>query len=153
MSNEILTIESLAALLNGRTYRKEITREEEQRAAAAGLVVVFGASDDLMEFRGAIDEEVGAWEGTTVRVTAAGLLPRWDSIDHDNEAECESYFRLKLQHSTEIKALWGKDEKWTWTYETAIPHATFEITDDDEHYCRGIVFRVADLKAKGGAAA
>jgi hypothetical protein len=146
---ETLTPETLAALLNGRAYRQEITKEEQQAAYRAGLVVVFGASDDLMESRGALEEEVGAWEGTTVRVTAAGLLPRWDSVDHDDEAECESYFRLKLQHSVEIKALWCKDKTWTWTYETSIPHATFEIMDEDEHYCRGIVFRLADVRKAG----
>jgi hypothetical protein len=54
---------ALAALLTGREYRQEITRAEEADAKAAGLVVAFGASDDLLEFRGAIDDEVGCYDG------------------------------------------------------------------------------------------
>lgn len=60
-----MTAAELAALLNGREYRKEMSRDEEQVAKAAGLVVVFGASDDLMELRGAISDEVGCYDGGT----------------------------------------------------------------------------------------
>lgn len=49
-----MTKESLAAILNGRTYGDEITKEEEAQAKAAELVVIYGASDDLVEFGGAI---------------------------------------------------------------------------------------------------
>ena len=34
-----------------------------------------------------------------------------------------------------------------WTYMTDIPHATFDVMDDGELYCRGIVFALADLTA------
>ncbi|HET8685200.1 MAG TPA: hypothetical protein VFM18_00895 [Methanosarcina sp.] len=71
----------LAALLNGRQYRAEITKDEECQATQNNLVVVFGASDDLMEFRGAIDDELGAWEGTTAYLTKDGLLQN----DCDND--------------------------------------------------------------------
>ena len=43
-----------------------------------------------------------------------------------------------------MKAVWG-EEGYSWTYETAIPHATFEILEDEEKYCRGIVFDIKDL--------
>ena len=45
--------EELAKLLDGRKYGSELSHEEGLAAEAAGLVVVFGASHDLMEFRGA----------------------------------------------------------------------------------------------------
>ncbi len=141
MAIETLTPETLAALLNGREYHQEITREEEQRAAAAGLVVVFGASDDLLKFCGLVHDEVGAYEGTTVRLTAAGPLPDWADVDHDDERECEAYFRLKLQHSVEVKALWNRGG-YSWQIETAVPHATFEVMDDGERYCRGVVLHL-----------
>lgn len=50
-------------MLNGREYGDEITREEEAMAKAHGLVVVFGYSDDNMEFCGAITDEVGCYDG------------------------------------------------------------------------------------------
>ena len=58
-----MTKEELAALINGRKYRHELTDKEEKAAKDARLVVVFGASDDLMEFRGAINDECGAYDG------------------------------------------------------------------------------------------
>ena len=44
-----------------------------------------------------------------------------------------------------IKALWCKEDDITWTYKTDIPHETFMIYEDDEAYCRGIVFLINDL--------
>ncbi len=41
-----MTKEELAALINGRKYRHELTDKEEKAAKDARLVVVFGASDD-----------------------------------------------------------------------------------------------------------
>ncbi len=73
----------LAAKLNGRKYCREMTREESEQAAAAGLVVVHGASDDLIEFRGAIRDEGGA-PGVDQN-DAKGLLPERDQIDDDGE--------------------------------------------------------------------
>jgi hypothetical protein len=33
-----------------------------------------------------------------------------------------------------------------WTYSTVIPHATFDIMDADEIYCRGVVFHAKDTR-------
>lgn len=78
--------EELAAMLNGREYRNEITREEAAEAKAAGLVVVYGASDDLMEFEGAIRDELGCYDGGTAFVDKKGLLDRGQIDDGDDEA-------------------------------------------------------------------
>lgn len=59
-----MTAKELAEMLSGRKYGMEITSEEARAAKDAGLVVVYGYSDDNVEFRGAIDEEVGAYEDT-----------------------------------------------------------------------------------------
>jgi len=63
-----------AAQLDGSQYGQEGSRELFAAMKAAGLVAVFGASDDLVEFRGAIDDEVGAYGGTTIPLTSDGLL-------------------------------------------------------------------------------
>ena len=69
---EKMTMETLAAILDGREIGSEITKAEADQAKAAGLVVVFGASDDLMEFRGAIYDEIGCYtdDGVVVMVFA-----------------------------------------------------------------------------------
>lgn len=141
------TKEALAALLSGREYREEMSKFEAAQAKAAGLVVVFGWSDDNVELRGAIDDEVGAFDGTTVRATPLGLLKHWDSVDHDDEAEAETYFEMKRAGFREIKVLWAAEPDYSWTFKTDIPHATFEITEDGEPYCRGIVFALTDVFA------
>lgn len=58
-----MTKEQLAELLNGNEYRDEMTKEQEQAAKQNNLLVLFGASDDLLEMRGAIRDEVGAYDG------------------------------------------------------------------------------------------
>ena len=139
-----MTKEELAAQLDGREYRGEITREEAATAKSAGLVVVFGASDDLMEFRGAIYDEFGCYDGGTALVDANGLLDRSQIDDDDDEAIADFVARKKAAHS--IEAVWsaaGNDAAWT--YKTDIPHATFSILDESDTYCIGIVFSTADL--------
>jgi KTSC domain len=140
-----LSKELLAGLLNGREYGKEMAKEEEQQAKAAGLIVIFGASDDLMEFRGFVDDERGA--PTIALLDAKGLLPFREDIQHDDDA-LKDYFARAPQVRA-VDALWAKEDGYSWTYRTDVPHATFEIVEDGEPYCRGIVIDVADL---GGAA-
>jgi len=134
-----MTPKQLADTLNGRTTRREITHEEARAAKAAGLVVVFGYSDDNVELRGAINDEIGAFDGTTFYVTPNGL-PR-------NECECDEcpYFELAKKEATPIKAVWCAPGAAPWTFETAIPHATFTVMDEGEPGCIGIVFALADV--------
>lgn len=144
------TPEEFAQRLNGREYGSEITKAEEAEAKAVGLVVVFGYSDDNVEFRGAINDEVGAYDGTTVRICADGILPNWpaDFGEGWSESEAEAYFRRKRAGFRELRAVWCPHSLpgTSWAYETDIPHATFNVMEDGEVYCRGIVFRLADVK-------
>jgi hypothetical protein len=141
-----MTAKELAERLNGREYGAEMTKEEEREAKAAGLVVVFGASDDLMEFRGAINDEVGAWQGTVIRVDKAGLVPHFGDIDGANKDALRDYFRRESGGKT-IEAQWDNGEGLSWGYKTDIPHETFNVVEDGEPYCRGIVFALADVDA------
>lgn len=136
-----MNAQELAARLNGREYRSETTRADELAAKEAGLVIVFGASDDLMEFRGAVNDEFGCWEGGSAYFTPAGLLVN----DCDND-ECPHYARLE-ETATPIEAVRDK-EGYSWIYETAIPHASFDVMEDGGKYCRGIVFALADVPVK-----
>lgn len=134
---------ALAATINGREYGNELTKQEAEQAKAAGLVVVYGASDDLMEFEGAIYDEFGCYGGDTALVDAKGLLDRSQIDDSDDEAIAD-YVARKKQART-IEAVWSDAGAPCWSYKTDIPHETFEIIDEGELYCRGIVFALADL--------
>lgn len=138
-----MTKESLAALLNGREYGTEITPAEEAEAKAARLLVIFGASDDLTELRGALNDEAGAYDGAKHRVDAKGFVPDWDSLDHDDEEACADYF-VRKGSGFEVDAKWAEGD-YSWVIETSAPHAVFDIVEDGEKYCRGVVIDLAAL--------
>jgi hypothetical protein len=142
-----MTIHEFANRLNGRECPNEITKEEEQLAKSLGLVVIFGYSDDNTEFRGAIYDEVGSWERTTIYFDKNGLLKN----ECDDE-DCPYFERLK-ESAKIVDAVWCDPEYfidgeggYCWTYKTNIPHATFDILKDGEKFCRGIVFDINSLK-------
>lgn len=133
-----MTKEEAAARLDGNKYRNEGSRALFAEMKAVGLVAVYGASDDLMEFRGAVHDEVGCYDGGETTFTAAGLLANKCSND-----KCPYHAKEKKNAAT-VKAIWD-DGGYSWRYETRIPHAQFTIVEDGESYCRGIVFALSDL--------
>lgn len=140
-----MNINDLASQLNNNSGCKpKITKELLAQTVENKLVIVFGASDDLMEFRGAIEDEVDAYDGGSAWVDSKGLLPERDQIDNDEELK--EFFR-RQPNAKEIKAIWCGGSSWTWSFETDIPHETFELIDEDENYCRGIVFSLNDVQA------
>jgi hypothetical protein len=141
-----MDVNGAAAALNGSEYREEGSRELFAAMKAANLVAVFGASDDLMEFRGAIDDEIGAWDGGIAYVTADGMLAN----DCENES-CPHFERAK-QSAASIRAIWAPDDlPHSWLIKSDIPHETFEVVEDGQPYCRGIVFSLSALHSQGEA--
>lgn len=139
-----MTKEQLAATLNGREYCSEIAEHEEEQVKAAGLVVVFGYSDDIMEMHGAIREAYGCYEGGDIIFTKKGR----EVIEYDMEVLEKYGLEIPLN---KITAVWSPEDEQeniicSWMYKTDIPHATFDIMEDGELRCRGIVFSVDDLK-------
>ncbi len=128
-----------AQALDGAEYLEEGSRELFAAMKADGIVAVFGASDDLMEFRGAIYDEVGCYDGGTAYLDRNGLLVN----DCDND-RCPAFGRRKAG-ATKIKAIWCPPGGGSWAYETSIPHQSFRVLEDGELYCAGIVFRLADI--------
>lgn len=133
-----MTRDEFAAMLNGRQYRNEMTRDEERMAYVSGLLVVFGASDDLTEFSGVIADEAGAWDGHT------------HYIKHG-----EKGFYLAAQEDdgtcggVPIEAVWSpNDPDASWLIKPSVPFASFDIMEDDDLYCRGAVIDAADLLPK-----
>ena len=150
-----MTKEELATKLNGHKYCEEITEDEVQLAEDNNLVVIFGQSDDLMEFRGAINEEIGAWRGTSVLISKNGLVERPDIESYsDREEELDEVYEKYLNNkktARKVEAIWcPKDENGkiyvSWIYKTEIPYTTFDIIEDDGGlYCRGIVIDLKNL--------
>lgn len=135
--------EQLAEILNGRTYGDEIAPEEIKQARKDGLLVVYGVSDDLVEFDGLFGDEIGAFNGTEFAIDEIGVMPRWEDVS-DDEDHAEQYFKRKGQ-GKKVKAIWGGSAA-AWTFETEIPHAKFTITDEGEPFCIGMVIERKDLE-------
>ena len=139
-----LTAHDVARQLNGCEYGEEGSRELWAAMKVAGLVAVFGASDDLVELRGAIDDEIGYYGGGPFYVTPTGLF-------QDCECRCV-WARGAKDGARKIEAVWD-DGDVSWSYKTDIPHASFDVMEDGEVYCEGIVFALADVAPKSGAPA
>lgn len=134
-----MNAKELAERINNSKIGFEMTDSSLDRAKDNGLVVVFGASDDLMEFRGAIFDEAGCYGTGTIHFDRSGEL----------RSECDSddcpYFEKIQANASNIKAIWDS-EGYSWVYETDIPHETFDVLEDGEKYCRGILFSIGDVK-------
>jgi hypothetical protein len=142
-----MNAEKLAELLNGREYRDELTSYEERQAKEEGLVIVFGASDDLVEIRGAIHDELDAFEGVTFQMDKKGVIEKpiqSDMDEEDFEVQFEEYLERKKK-AVKISAIWNDYGNPCWEYRTDVPHETFDIMEDGEVYCKGIVLSVNDL--------
>ena len=116
-----MTLKEFAKMLDGRAYRHEITKEEEALAKELGFVVVFGYSDDNAELRGAIDDEIGCFDG--------------GKLEHEDLPDV-------------IYAKWcDRETNFAWSYKTSIPHETFRIYEDGDYWCIGIVCDINKPKA------
>lgn len=141
----MITKEELAVFLDGNEYGREVSAGDDKTARESGLVVIFGASDDLVEFRGAIHDEIDAYGGRAFKIDRKGVLPSFEQVAGRGEDECEDYFDRK-PHAQSVEAIWSDNEGYCWTFKTDIPHAEFEIVEEGEKFCRGIVIDMTDLK-------
>lgn len=132
-----MDIKEYAKSISGKEYGYQMfTKEEIETAKENGFVIVYGASDDLMEFEGAIQDEGSCFNGGRVYFNR-------NEVCQDSEEESK--------YPNWINAVWDRDEDENgkliaWTYETEIPHETFMIYENGEPYCRGIVFRIDDAR-------
>lgn len=133
------TIESFAEMLHIRTIGEEITHAEELEAKEAGLVVIYGYSDDTAIIAGAIDDTAGVYDGGAIHLSDEGYF-------EENACDCK-WHKAAKDKCHKVEAVWHYEGNPCWTYKTDIPHATFDIMEDDEVFCRGIVFEMKSIEA------
>lgn len=108
-----MNIQEFAKMLDGRQYLHEITVAEVEKAKELGYIVVCGYSDDGCEIYGAFREEYDCFNGGVIEDER---LPK------------------------PITAVWcDKVRGCAWSYKTDMPYAEFDIYEDDELYCVGMV--------------
>jgi hypothetical protein len=151
-----MTKHQLAAQVNGAQYRKEDERFSEAESKKAGLVVIFGASDDLLEFRGAIHEELGAWDGTKAYIFKK--KGEWVAMDETEFEEYKEkledvgmlagfkYWQVNAEWSPTIKQEGKEDVEASWLITGDTPEQVhFDVMEDGELYCRGLVIDLNEL--------
>lgn len=137
MNETAMLVSQLAVQLNGCDYREGPSEELIQYAKDNKLVIVFGYSDDGIEFRGALNDEFGA----------PGLV----HLDHRGfiKSECDDYscpyFKRLLEDSVTIESFWDEKPNRIWSYKTKIPHSVFTMKEDGEEMAEGIVFSMEAL--------
>ena len=134
-----MNIQEVAEKLNGVQYGEEgkiLTLEYCKELHREGIVVVRGYSDDLVEFDGAISDELGAYDHY---LNSKGL------IHNECEDPCPYFEKIMKEAKYYIKPVWCENPEYAWAYDTNIPHVTFDVMEDEDKYCRGIVFKLFDL--------
>ena len=133
-------LKEFAELLDGRAYGAETSEKTVELAKEHGFVIIYGSSDDLAQIDGAIQEEVGCYDGGEIPFFAGGLLEK--ECEDDN---CPHEDRM-IERAYKVTAVWCGKDKPSWSYETDIRHEKFNIWEDGEVFCEGIVFSKEDIK-------
>ena len=120
-----MTLKEFCEEISGKEYGyPQFTDEEIETAEENGFVIVYGYSDDCIEFDGAIRDEAECFGDGKVYFDRDGIGKNKPNM---------------------IEALWDR-ENISWIYQTEIPHDTFMIYEGGELFCVGIVFDINDLR-------
>ena len=132
-----MTKEELAARLDGREYRSETTNVDIVDAMNSGLVMIYGASDDLVELEGTITEEIGvSSRGSEFWLFRSGI-----PVSECGDDDCP-YFKREREKA---ELFFVEYTTTGWRFTTSVPHAAFTIFENGEVYGTGIVIDVNDL--------
>lgn len=153
----INTIEDLAKLLDGNEYRDELYNEYGMNiydiCKKNKWIIIYGASDDLIEFEGVISDEDGAWDGTLCKLVKPGDFYLEDEDDETyKKAKDYKFVRINQDELNELKnnnykdtcvveMLWcpdGTDMSWQVNVKGA-EFAKFNVMEDEEVYCEAAI--------------
>jgi hypothetical protein len=147
-----ITVKEFAAMLHGRDCQPNLSTDELLLAKQKGFVVVYGDSDDRVEFEGAIRAE-GHTNPLVIDRPAGVLVLSADGKLLDKDSD--SYMEHVKQNRNIIKVFYCSKDRINWVFETDIPHETFltyeglydeEFADFDDGYARCMVFEASALK-------
>jgi len=150
-SNADITLKEFAAMLHGRDCSPNLSQNELLLAKMRGFVVVYGDSDDRVEFEGAIRAE--GHTNPLAKDSPAGVLVLSESgelLDEDSDLYAEYIYINR----NVITVFYCSKDNLNWVFETDIPHETFltyeggydeEYADFDDGFARCIVFELSAL--------
>lgn len=161
---KIESIDDLAKLLDGgnESYyelQNEYNINVEELCKNNNWVIIFGAGDDLIEFRGFIDGEDGAWDGTLMKLVKPGDFYLVDEYEETykkskeykfvpiKEDELNTIKNNDYKDNCVVEQLWcPEDLDASWQVNVAgVPCAKFNIMEDDTLYCQGAIIDLSQL--------
>lgn len=136
-----MTVKDVALMLDGREYGSEVSPAEKIEFKKAGIVVMYGYSDDCIEFEGAVNTEIGIW--FTERIPLLNGVPfevpcaTVEFETHRCPLLKEVAKRLKY-----IKARFGING---WEFDADFPCKKFTVVEEGDACGVGLVYALADL--------
>lgn len=136
----------MAELLDLRQYREEVSPAEDSSARSQGLLIVYGASDDLCEFAGIYSEEHGAGEKTVFEFDGDGAFI--EKFPDMHEELVKGGWKPPKTAFTVTAEFCPDDFDGTWKMSSSVPteyKSYFYVYEDEDLYCRGLVIDVASF--------
>jgi hypothetical protein len=136
---DINTINDLANLLNCNSNGNELENpyniNVEEICRKNKWIILFPYSDDCLEVRGYIDDELGAWGNTNYKIIKKGdFYP--DKYENNTYHKTEKNMICITEEDSNIRMLWDSDEHpYTWWIEVNCNDsnvAYFDIIDEDD---------------------
>lgn len=130
-----MNIYDFANQLGTRPVEDEVPHYMECEAQHHNYLVLFGVSDDLVEVCGKQRYEFDVFRPTTLYVTETQVYSAAETCPANAKP-------IHVEYSKPTK-----EQPSLWKFSTDIPHATFDIIDEDESeiFCRGIVIDLNSL--------
>ena len=134
---EIKTIDDLAKLLNGNSNGNELENSYDinvkELCKKNKWIILFPYSDDNLEIRGYIDDEVGAWNDTEFKLIKKGDFYK-DEDEENTYHKAENNMICCTEEDPHIFMKWcSKDHPYTWYIDTDYTNsAYFDIIDEDD---------------------
>ena len=138
-------VQNFAKRISGLEYPIHDKNLDLKFAKKNNLVIAFGASDDLLEFRGAINEELGAYEGTLAYILNGNAVQEGEF--DDDFIILQKYNVLAEKPLTTVESIWqpeGLNASWIIKV-NGFESAPFDVMEDGKLYCRGAVFLVKSI--------
>ena len=134
--------ETFAKMLDGRDITDHeyiLTNREHSIAQEHDLVIVYGDSDNLVEFRGAIDDEISCDDEESEILLINGVLPAYQHVELFDDDMDELIDMLKTySKDTVIQTINVLSSPWN--FKIDIPHSQFNLFKNGKLYCTGIIF-------------
>ena len=136
-------IQSFADRISGQEYPLRDSNLDIEYAKANNLVIVFGNSDDLLEFRGAIDESINAFPDGALAYISNGKAISESELIQDQKV-LQKYGFLTTLPPLSVEAIWdpeGIDAMWLIKV-MGVESASFTVMEDGSVFCHGAVFQL-----------